>query len=240
MALRYRKHFLPLESNPEVFTELIHHLGVSDEIFFEDVFVLDEPELPRPTLALVLLLPTTPTYEQKKTTVESSRSEHSGSGAGEPVVWFKQTINNACGLYAILHALSNGEARRYVATGSLLDQLLEACIPETPDERARLLEDSAGLEQAYAVVATKGDSAVPHSAEDEVDYHYICFVRSEVDGCLYELDGDSKGPVALGKIALRGEGDILGPETIDLIKRYLDQEQDSIGFSLMALVRRGR
>jgi ubiquitin carboxyl-terminal hydrolase L3 len=30
------------------------------------------------------------------------------------VVWFKQTINNACGMYAVLHALSNGSCRRFL------------------------------------------------------------------------------------------------------------------------------
>ena len=29
-------------------------------------------------------------------------------------MWFRQSINNACGLYAILHAISNGEARNHI------------------------------------------------------------------------------------------------------------------------------
>lgn len=32
----------------------------------------------------------------------------------EPVMWFRQSINNACGLYAILHAISNGESRNFI------------------------------------------------------------------------------------------------------------------------------
>jgi hypothetical protein len=58
MDNRYIKHFLPLESNPAVFNELIHLLGAEDEIAFEDVLTLDDPELiPRPALAVVLVLP---------------------------------------------------------------------------------------------------------------------------------------------------------------------------------------
>lgn len=31
-------------------------------------------------------------------------------------MWYGQNIiNNACGLYAILHAISNGEARNYIS-----------------------------------------------------------------------------------------------------------------------------
>ena len=56
MSTAHRKHFLPLESNPEVFNELIHLLGASDEIAFEDVLSLDEPSLlpQQPTLAAIL------------------------------------------------------------------------------------------------------------------------------------------------------------------------------------------
>lgn len=116
MPVAYRKHFLPLESNPEVFNELIRRLGASDEIAFEDVVSLDEPSLlPRPTLAAILAIPTSPAYEEEKSAAEAGRTEYNGGETGEPVVWFKQTIHNACGLYAILHALSNIEPSRFVS-----------------------------------------------------------------------------------------------------------------------------
>ena len=114
MVGAYRKHFLPLESNPEVFNELIYSLGASQEIAFEDIFTFDEPDLlPRPTLALIMVFPATAAYEARKAAVESARAEYTGSGHKEPAIWFKQTIHNACGLYAILHALSNG-SRRFI------------------------------------------------------------------------------------------------------------------------------
>ena len=47
-----RKHYIPLESDPEIFTSLIHDLGFSEAVAFEDVLTLDDPELiafvPRP------------------------------------------------------------------------------------------------------------------------------------------------------------------------------------------------
>lgn len=119
---RHRKHFIPLESNPDVFTELIHELGLSKSVSFQDVLSLDDPELlaflPRPAYALVLVFPTTEAYEERIKTKEAEVDEYRGSGAGEDVVFFKQTINNACGLYAILHAVCNGEARGMNGTGS--------------------------------------------------------------------------------------------------------------------------
>lgn len=41
----YRKHFIPLESDPDVFNELINLLGVSPSLRFEDVLSLDGPHL---------------------------------------------------------------------------------------------------------------------------------------------------------------------------------------------------
>jgi ubiquitin carboxyl-terminal hydrolase L3 len=108
---KQRKHYLPLESNPEVFTQLIHALLGTPSLEFHDVFSIDEPGLlamiPRPVFALVLVFPTTEAYEKQITSEEASREEYTGSGDGEDVVWFKQTIHNACGLYAILHGVSN-------------------------------------------------------------------------------------------------------------------------------------
>jgi ubiquitin carboxyl-terminal hydrolase L3 len=114
MATQYRKHFIPLESNPEVFTQLIHDLGVSPKLSFQDVLTLDEPAMfPRPALALVLIFPAAETYESQRVK-EDAQYEEYASAENEEVVWFKQTINNACGLYAILHAVCNGKAKQFI------------------------------------------------------------------------------------------------------------------------------
>lgn len=120
--MSYKKHFLPLESNPELFTELIHRLGFSSAFGFHDVLSIDDPELlaflPRPVLALVLVFPTTATYEKHLKDEEDMMEDYAKSGPQEDVIWYKQTINNACGLYGILHAVSNGDARNL--TGKLM------------------------------------------------------------------------------------------------------------------------
>jgi len=114
----YTKHFIPLESNPDVFTELAHKLGLSTSLVFEDVLSLDDPELlgflPRPAFALILVFPTTDDYEKRVQDEDAKLEEFRTSGGAGDVIFFKQTINNACGLYAILHAVCNGEARRRI------------------------------------------------------------------------------------------------------------------------------
>lgn len=115
----YTKHFIPLESNPDVFNNLIGLLGASKSLTFEDVLSLDEPDLlPHPTVALILVFPTTSDYEARKAAEDAERGEYRNSGDDEDILWFKQTINNACGLYGILHALTNGEARDMIGNSS--------------------------------------------------------------------------------------------------------------------------
>ncbi|CAM1511975.1 Fc.00g094880.m01.CDS01 [Cosmosporella sp. VM-42] len=236
MARQYGKAFIPLESNPEVFTELIHKLGVSQSLAFHDILSLDDPELlsfvPRPALALVLVFPTTFGYEKKLEEQDRDTPEYTKAGDDEDVIWYRQTINNACGLYAILHAISNGIARDLLVPGSHISKLLEKVGPQKATDRAFTLENDQELEDAYKVVALQGDSEVPASAEDEVDFHYVCFTKSHKDGQLYELNGDRKGPVSWGPM----EGDdTLSEDVRKIVKDYMGKAGEGIGFSLLAL-----
>lgn len=107
----YAKHFIPLESDPEIFTELAHSLGLSEDWSFHDVLSLEDPDLltmvPRPVHALVLVFPTSEAYETRKVEEEATRDDYDANSIDEPVIWFRQTINNACGLYGLLHAVCN-------------------------------------------------------------------------------------------------------------------------------------
>lgn len=118
MSAQRRKVYIPLESNPEVFTELIHKLGVNENISVQDVLSLDDPTLiaitPRPVYALIFNLITTKKYQQWKEEDEKSRPVYNGHGELEEVIWFEQTIYNACGFYGILHSVSNGPAADHI------------------------------------------------------------------------------------------------------------------------------
>ncbi|KIO29342.1 hypothetical protein M407DRAFT_21563, partial [Tulasnella calospora MUT 4182] len=207
---------------------------------FVDVLSLDDPDLlafiPRPVIAFVLVFPTSEKYDKEKEADENRRKEYRGAGASEDVMWFRQTIYNACGLYGILHAVSNGEARSEIKPDSTLAKILKRAEPLTPKSRALSLEDSEDLEKAHAAAAQKGDSAVPENPEDEVDYHYICFVKSNKNGHLYQLDGDRKGPVDLEISLAEGEDLMENSKVMDVLRRFIYEEDgDNQNFSLMAL-----
>lgn len=101
-------------------SSLLHELGLSPTVGFHDVYSIDEPELlafvPRPAFALLLVFPVTETYEKFRREEDKDKPEYTGSGAGEPVLWFKQTIRNACGLIGLLHGASNGPVTSYIST----------------------------------------------------------------------------------------------------------------------------
>lgn len=114
----YSKCFTPLESNPIVFSDLINDLGVSDALKFADVWSIDDPVqlglIPRPVLALILVLPTCASYEEHR----ALKKEHSTVDDKKDTIWFQQTIDNACGLYAILHAVCNTPANGFLSNVS--------------------------------------------------------------------------------------------------------------------------
>ncbi|KIY73348.1 putative ubiquitin carboxyl-terminal hydrolase [Cylindrobasidium torrendii FP15055 ss-10] len=230
-----QKRYIPLESNPEVFTDLIHNLGIKT-LKFQDVYSIEDEGLmalvERPTYALVLVSPVGADYE--KYTKENGPPPYTGSGEDEPVIWYRQTIHNACGLYGILHALSNGDARAQIAADSPISALVSKCVSLGPEERAIALEESTVLEDAHKGAAQQGSTAPP-ALEDEVDYHYVAFVKGK-DGYLYEMDGNKNGPINKG-IKLSADEDLFGPGGISLVKEFIEREQGgNPNFSLMALV----
>ena len=221
-------------------SHLVHQLGLSPGFGFTDVFSIDEPELlafvPRPSHALLLVFPVSQTYEASREAEDATKDSYSGSGPNEPVMWFKQTIRNACGLIGLLHAVSNGESRQHITPGSDLDGLLKEAEGLEPIQRADLLYDSKALESAHADAAKLGDTAAPQ-AEDSVDLHFVAFVRG-VDGTLWELDGRRKGPLARG--VLKEGDDALSEAALDLgVRRFLKTEAQGgnpdLRFSLVSL-----
>ncbi|KAI1735513.1 ubiquitin carboxyl-terminal hydrolase, family 1 [Xylaria scruposa] len=232
----YQKHFIPLESNPGLFTQLIHQLGVSTTLSFHDVWSLDDPDLlslvPRPVLAFIMVFPTPSDYEDRLVKESDMTVNDTLQKESEDVVWFKQTINNACGLYAILHAVANGRAQDFIEPGSHLSHLLEKCASLDPSDCVAVLESDVELESKYTSVAVLGDTVAPENPEDEVDFHYICFVKSHRRSHLFILDGDRDGPVDKGLLA---EDDLLSKQGIDAIKEFIGHYDNGGGFSLLAL-----
>lgn len=233
-----KKTFIPLENNPEVFTSLIHDLGVSLELDFYDVYSLDEPALlamvPRPVHALIFIAPAN-VYYRLHSEGKPKELTYEGTGEEQPVIWWKQTIGHSCGLMALIHSIANGSAKEYVKPDSLLDKLIQESLPRKPLPRAKVLYDSRALEKAHMAAARKGDSKAP-SSEEPNGYHFLAFVPGK-DGHLYELDGSWDGPIDHGKLP---EGaDMLSEKVLEMgVKKYLKLAEGSVEYSMVALATR--
>lgn len=224
---------IPLESNPEVFSELAHTIGLSPVLQFHDVYSLTEPDLlailPRPTLALVLLFPISEGYEEDRKLGSESYSSRKN------IQWFKQTIKNACGLFALLHALLN-LSPDFIVEDLVLNQIvLRNLTPElTTDEITKLVMQLEQAIQLDANFGLKGQTDAPE-ADDDVQFHFVTYIRG-TDGQIYELDGRRNGPVPLGSSSL--ESHILTDSTVaDRVQYYINHtnEEDKDKFAVMAI-----
>ncbi|KAM3459287.1 hypothetical protein MY5147_003471 [Beauveria neobassiana] len=235
------KKVIPLENNPEVFTSLLHDLGLSHELGFYDVYSIDDAELlamiPRPAHALIFITPSKMYYASRKEDgiacdMAVEELTYNKTADDDHIMWFRQTIGNACGLYALIHSVANGQGNRYVQQGSLLDRLFTEAKPLRPEPRARVLYDSQELEKAHMKAARKGDSAPP-LAESHPPYHFIAYVKGQ-DGHLWELEGMTDGPVDRG--LLGPEDDVLSPKALELgIRKFLNHSEGDPNFSIVAL-----
>ncbi|ODQ63514.1 cysteine proteinase [Nadsonia fulvescens var. elongata DSM 6958] len=236
--------FVPLECNPEVFTSLLTSMGVSKSLAFHDVFTIDDASLlefiPGPCYALLLVFPTSDNYETYRKESDANIYPYCASGAQEPleggVTWYRQTIKNACGTYALLHAIANAVPRDLIKPNSLAEKLLSDTKPLDPVARATYLECSKELESAHAAVASRGETGAP-AAEDGIDFHYVCLAKTQTNPPhLFELDGRRAGPIDLGELSQIGDkDDALGPLSLARVREFLTREGDSGMFSIIAL-----
>ena len=81
----------------------------------------------------------------------------------------------------------------------------------------------------HSELASQGQTAAPHAKAD-LDFHFISLV--EVQGHLYELDGNNDGPIDVGPA--EGEGALLPAAVAHVKKAYFAPFPDS-HFSLITL-----
>ena len=230
-----------VENNPDVMNQLATKLGLSSELQFYDVYSLDDPEqlahIPRPALALLVIIPLTPAWDQSRKAEDADKAPYTGSGPDEPVIWFKQTIGHACGSIGLLHSVINGPAVDFIKRDSDLAAIRNLAIPLDMVKRAEMLYNSEPFELAHKSVEQAGNSyADPTDGRD--GGHFVSFVKS--GGKLWELEGNRKGPLERGSLA--DDEDVLSPRALDMgIKRIIKLNTDGGGkgllFSCIALAR---
>lgn len=234
------KAVIPLESNPAIFTELAYKLGLSPVLEFHDVYSLTDPDLlaflPNPIYGVILLFPITKEYEQYRASEDSKVVATTNNNINNNVQWFKQTIRNGCGLYALLHLLSNLPSDLIIGNLSLSN--LKTRIAEggdlSADEVAKLVEELENRIKLDDNFGQQGQTEAP-PAEAVVELHFITYVKGK-DGHLYELDGRRKGPVDLGQ-STEDVHIINDAKLTNKIQFYIDNADDANkhNFAIMAI-----
>lgn len=217
---------IPLESNPDIFSEFAHSLGLVPLLSFHDVYSVTDLDvlefLPQPIYAFVLLFPITASFEEFRRQEALETPDADGS-----VVWLKQSVRNACGLYALLHALLNLPKSLVVKDSKvdnfrrkLQNKLSQADLDE-------IVQDCCTIHESYA---SQGSTEAP-DADEDVNLHFVTFVAK--DSSVYELDGRRTKPVVIGEF---DDHDRFGKERLILkrVQQYMDLTQDP-NFALIAL-----
>ncbi|EMR08746.1 hypothetical protein PNEG_02920 [Pneumocystis murina B123] len=197
--------------------------------------------IPRPVYALLFVFP----VKESDKNCNSIKTKEILIKNQKNVIWFKQTVRNSCGAIALLHATTNGGAKNFILPNTLLANLLKKIEYLSSSSLSNMFEFSQlktiheSKKKNYFILyflkiefASQGETTPPGALED-ISLHYICFVKSSVDGHLYELDGRNPlGPIDHG---LLNDNDILGNQTIQIIKNYINKREKDIQFSLCAL-----
>ncbi|OBZ66485.1 Ubiquitin carboxyl-terminal hydrolase isozyme L3 [Grifola frondosa] len=234
--------WIPLESNPEVLNEWANKAGlVVSQAQFQDIYGLDSELLAmvsQPVKAIILLFPISNESERRRKE-EDAHITAEGQHAIDPTVFYvKQTISNACGTIALLHALVNSDVT--FAPESALAKFIDECKDKSPEERAKILETTPLFADIHAETATSGQTSVPTNLH--TDLHFTCFVQapsppSREEGTpvapgdmrLVELDGRRVGPVDRGACA-----DFL-KDVAKFVKDNYVAHTASMHFSMIAL-----
>ncbi|KAK4514225.1 DnaJ-like protein xdj1 [Mucor velutinosus] len=219
--------WIPLESNPEILNKMIHNHGVDCKWGFIDIYGFDDDALaviPRPATAIIFLFPGSPAYDEFRAKDEA-RLALNKQAISDNVIHFKQTIENACGMIALLHSLSNN---RQINGDGLFKRIFDATREMTYDKRGEYLESCSELANLHHESACSGQSYTPDIA-DPCSNHYISFV--EVDGEVYELDGGRPLPVNHGKC-----NDFI-QDTAKIMQSFIERDPEFNEYSAIALAK---
>jgi len=216
----------PLESNPEVFAQYLHSIGLPTTFSIGEVFGFDEDLLafiPQPVLGIIVC------YERL-----IPKSQYRAQDMGSPdnydkVAWYMHqsgTLDNACGIIACIHAIFNCPLVT-LDPSTTLGAYKQRVETFTPTERKTALEQDTAFQKAHKKHAARGQTAAVNSDQSKVKHHFIAYVLNS-EGDLVELDGTKAGPVVIGKC----DGDLLRG-SIREVKGKLERGEISESLSMM-------
>ncbi|GAA6064723.1 hypothetical protein JCM10212_005846 [Sporobolomyces blumeae] len=217
------------ESDPGVFTGLLHDLGVTG-LEVEELWGLDQDLLKQlePVHALVFLF--------KWIGHGTETMDGSFVTPSRPHYFAHQVITNACASIALLNATLNIEDDN-VQLGDELGNLKAFSDGLDPQTRGEIITNSQKIREVHNSFARSDPFHLEeHRPQDESEdaYHFITYLP--IGGELYELDGLKQSPVSHGPIPA-------GSNWTDLARKVLENRiakhpPGEVMFNLLAITSR--
>jgi hypothetical protein len=109
---KYKVTWRPLTSEPEILNELMYNLGMERKTAFQDLVDIDTDL--DDAIALIAIFAESEEDEKRKE-AEEKRRKIPDPGLLGIKYFFKQNIDNACGMFAIVNAVLNSPAASSVS-----------------------------------------------------------------------------------------------------------------------------
>lgn len=158
--------------------------------------------------------------------------QHATVEAGLGGFYMKQTIENACGSIALIHALANNPVTWKRDSQSYIHKFVAENESLSPEERGERLELDEEIRDLHASFSIQGQTEAP-DAQADIDLHFVAFVQDN-NGKLYELDGRQAGPIEHG-VGSEGPCSFFSACCHAIQSKYLSAASDAT-FVALALV----
>lgn len=250
----------PLESNPEVITEYAASLGLDNNVLsFCDIMSTEEWALdmvPRPVHAVIMVYPIKDSSEARSK-AQRVKIEQDGQVVANDTYYMKQTVPNACGTVAILHAIGNLPPDLFntvVAKDSFLWKFFSdtkgapadsgdtSVQKMTPQAIAQYLEEDTAIDALHGAASAQGQSEAP--PDNLTNNHFVCF--SLKGGCVYELDGRKEFPInhgtiesILGVSSTTDNSKLLEAAIAVIQKEFMAPDPEELRFTFIAMAGAG-
>jgi ubiquitin carboxyl-terminal hydrolase L5 len=220
-----------IESDPGVFTELIHDLGCTD-VQLEEIWSVDQLTdtssgfTKVPIHGLIFL------FQWKQELYANDTRPIIPFSDSNGLFYAKQNVQNACATQAIIGTLLNvpdldlgPTLSNYKDFATWVDYDMRGDLIGQQDQ-IRICHNSFARPEPFVSDEKK------EASEDAEAFHFVAYI--EKDGAVFELDGLKGGPIRIGSVS---EGanwvSVAAPE---IQRRCAELGADAVKFSLMAVM----
>jgi ubiquitin carboxyl-terminal hydrolase L5 len=238
--------FCEIESDPAIFTNLLHNFGVNC-VRIQEIFSLDSDMLaflPKPVYGIIFL------FQYASDVDAGDQKEECPSH-----IWFaNQIVPNCCATVALLNMVNNIPD---IDLGPQMQQLRYFSMPFSPAFRGELVANSSFIKKAHNAYARKIDmlnldacleeeisksrkkgsrkssnAKKSKAVQEDSAFHFVAYMP--IDNEIWRLDGLDAYPQRFGSVGSTNWLDEVAPV---LSARMADYAESGIQFSLLALVK---